>query len=53
MRVLQRDVGWCVGWTETLQQFVVEYNRLAVPDVGRPLLTRSHKSSYYDRLVTM
>jgi len=32
---------------------VVEYNRLAVPDVGRPLFARFRRSSYYDRLVAM
>ena len=25
-----------MGWIETLEQFVVEYGGLAVPDVGRP-----------------
>jgi len=32
---------------------LLEYNGLAVPDIGRPLLARFHRSSYYDRLVAV
>lgn len=35
------------------RKFVAEYNGLAIPDVGRPLLAKFRRSSYYDRLVAV